>query len=414
MAVTATRTYEDYEKEQMDKALKQVNERAAAYKATSDDTLSQINKSIDDAAKTAAGVYQQRVDGAGELYKERYSDNAIDEAFAREQIKNSMAASGMTDSGKNLTMQAALSLQRNNRDAEVTADKQEYVQKLKDAIDAVRADAASQKSAKQIEAQQNYQSFYDNLYNSLTSSARSNAVDMYNADLATQQAAYEAEQERLAAERKAEYEAMLESVKAGTEANKELSAKRESYALNMMKNMEYTEEQAWAAAYAKYPSGDTATDTYYSAYNAAVKSGYTEAEAMAYAQAGGGTAGESAVDSMREKKALGVVGDLNVLTKNGMWDSFVTAFSNAEDDGEYVYKNVTKALENVPGYKNLNASEQEYAQAIALANTLSQHWASDLKNGKTNQMLRRLNGMDYAINDKQYGIIAKRLGLKIN
>lgn len=409
MAITATRTYEDYEKEQMDKAIADVNERSAVYKANSDKTLSQISAAIDKSAKTAAGVYQNRIDGADALYKKQYADNAIAEAFAREQIKNSMAASGMTDSGQNLTMQTALAAQKNNRDNEVSESKRNYVREMQDAIDAVMANAESQKAEQQISAEKDVQNYYDTLYNNAVNSARSNAAELYNADLSAQQEAYKAEQEAYKAQQEAYYDTLL---KLSEKADK-TAENRQAYALNMMKNMGYSEEHAWAAAYARYPSEDENTNAYYTLYRNAMAGGMSEKEANAYAAAGGGDQGNAAVSELRMNAASAVVGNKNMFDGNGKVDGWYTGYKPASYDGHYVYDQVTKQLNEMPAYAALSDAEKSYAQAIAIGNTLSQHWARDIKKGKTDKMLQRLNGMADRLNDTQYQLIAGMIGLQV-
>lgn len=350
--INATRSYEDYEKEQIDKAMAQVNQQAAAYKQNSDQTLSQIGAAIDKSANTAAGVYQQRIDGADALYKNQYADNAIDEAFARNQIKNSMAASGMTDSGQNLTMQTALSLQRNNRDATVTENKRNYVKEMQDAIDAVWADAASQKATREITAQQNYQTFYDNLYANAMSGARENAVNLYNADLAAQQAAYEAEQQSAAEQAKAKAEAeagnssdMLEAI------NK--------YADKLIEAGE-DEQSAWEIAKAKigavfgYMTDEEANQAIRNVENAKVSA-------------------ESSTKKEKLSKAKSIINGQNVLGgRYGGWDWWDTKlFRTDKGEVSQTIKEVTKEVEKFSAYQKGDQDTKDYLIAYALAVTLS-------------------------------------------
>lgn len=369
--INATRSYEDYEKEQIDKAMAQVNQQAAAYKQNSDQTLSQIGAAIDKSANTAAGVYQKRIDGADAVYKKQYAANAVQEAFNRQQIKESMANSGITDSGYNRTMQTALTLNRSRQDAAVTADKRDYVQEMQNAIDAVWADAASQKATQEITAQQNYQTFYDNLYANAMSGARENAVNLYNADkeAAAKQAELDFEYEKW------DTGLTLDQEKYEYEAGIDTASKRESYALKMMEQG-YSEDAAWAAAYTQYPSGNEEEDAYYKLYAAGYKGGYSDQEADLYAQ----NSGDKGVVAEQRIKALDI--DLNdISTWNHGKDTWL---QSNEDSKEKASKNnetewwsgnisgiVKAAKKNVKGsYSDLDLYTQTYLLGKAVANTV--------------------------------------------
>lgn len=365
MGKTQQQHYDDIYKKGLAAAGEQKTEREAADAQM----LAQINAAIDKSADTTAGIYQKNIDAAPQKYQEAYDKNAVNEAFARKRVQESMANMGLTDSGYNITTQTALTLQRGNADAAVAAEQRDYVRKLEDAIDAVRADAEQQKKAQALSAEAERQKWWDNILADLRTSSSTAAADMYAADQ--------------------EYAA--KQAQAAADYASELNKQRESYALSLMKNMDYTEDQAWASAYARYPSGDEKDGLYYEA----IRKGYSPSEATIYANAGGGEAATEELEDLIVTSAKTFVEGLDLDVNS--WKTF---WRNEKDDGEIVAETVLANLQDNPAYQKKSQYEQEAILEMAIAHTVMQNWDTNRSmNEKDNYARLKLAcekaGVDY-------------------
>ena len=395
------KTQQQYYDEIYKKGLAAAGEQKTAREAADAQMLAQINAAIDKSADTTAGIYQKNIDAAPQKYQAAYDENAVNEAFARKRVQESMANMGLTDSGYNLTTQTALTLQRGNADAAVAAEQRDYVRKLEAAIDAVRADAEQQKKAQALSAEAERQKWWDNILADLRTSSSTAAADMYAADQ--------------------EYEA--KQAQAAVDYASELNKQRESYALSLMKNMEYTEDQAWASAYARYPSGDAEMDGYYSAYNRAINSGYSPEEATVIVQSDNPE--DTAARITAEKKfgktnllAGGASGlDVMEAVNAGNWSVLTGMFTGKGDGKRYesgatnkIVSEVEKAALENEDYKTASEIERKYMLAYAIGNSLRSFKESS---GKKVDLMGMVESLPERFDDEQVKIIASVLGLSV-
>lgn len=354
---TQQKYYEDYYKQGKERLDKVLTEKEANNKQYVD----QVNSAIDKAAQTAASGYQQSIDEAPIAALEQKEKNAMAEAVNRKIVEENMANMGLTDSGLNRTQQTALTLQRGNADAAVDQQTQEYVNKLKMAIDEVMTEAETQKVTNEAAALKETRDWYEAALTQLESSASSAAAEAYAAD------------------KKAE----ADSIQAQYEAIARSDEYRNAYVDSLMENG-YSENAAWAAAYARYPSQDKEQNKwaieYANAYNSAKNGGYDNnyANAIASAIANGENADDAVLNTAAgEVKRAGIdVEDMvkirDALNPGGKWHLFKTPAGQAEgwkiseweDVIGNLYEVAEKKLEGKTGSLSLQAKEYAIGYAI--------------------------------------------------
>lgn len=363
-------SYDDYYKANLANGQKRLDEENAAAKKRNEELMRQIGAAIDQSAGAQENTYQQSIDAAPSRFQSAYDANTIGELIGRRQLQESMANLGLTDSGLSRTQDTALTVARQNADASTRAGQTEYVNKLKSAIDTVRANAAAQKAEKQIALDTERDSWYRKAIAQMQSDAQTAAAKAYEADqdYAAREyeanrsyaaEAYKAQQAAAAAVEKARYEALTAQAKASSTAGTNYDKNRLAYAQSLMRNSNYTEEDAWAAAVARYPySGDeyTQTNRYNKAYNDAKNSGYSAEYAKVYANAAAnGEDGKDAVEAYTCQKAIGAVKNKEITL--GWWDS---VFHNGNFD---TVKAAADNLLNGEKYAALSKEEKKLASA---------------------------------------------------
>ncbi len=382
-----------------DKGKAQLDEQYSRRRQQDDRTLAALGDAIDRGAQTAGEQYRQRIDDAPTQLREQLDLNDLDERVQRRQLAENMANAGLTDSGLNRTQQTALSLQRGNADAASRRSSEEYVRAAQNAIDQILADAAQQKAQQEANARSTTDTWYQNALDSLASSARSAASQDYNAE---QQAAADIAKAKLA-EETARYKAAME---AATKQSDNSEA-RSKYAQALMSTSKggYSEKNAWAAAYARYPTGDEKTNTYYTAYNNAMNNGYSEQQAEAIAEAA--VNGTDLTATLAKMKAKEIVGTKNVLQDGNPWDSIVNAlFKSGDDDGKYVYEAVGRKLAKDDTYNAASTTEKKYIKAVAVGNSLRAKFGKDPA-----RLERMLRAVSDKFTDDEYLAMAEAAGL---
>ncbi len=276
------------------------NDKLKADRTASTQTyITGQNEIIDAAADNSIRKVQQQIDEAPGVYQSDFDRNAIAEMVNRKKLEESMANMGLTDSGLNRTQQTALSVQKGNADAATHKSMREYVNKLENAITDLEVQRENDK--KQLALDKRYQDdqYFQSLDNELNT-WRSNAMDTNLTNSYTYgDTMWQADEANRATVEAANIAAAAEIEAAGIKAQRTNADKLTEYAQFMMKNMGYSEDAAIAAAISMYPTGDKTADTYAKNYSAAIKAGYSDTEAAAYANAGGGTAGEIAAANQR-------------------------------------------------------------------------------------------------------------------
>lgn len=346
-----------------DKGKAQLDEQYSRRRQQDDHTLAALGDAIDRGAQTAGEQYRQRIDDAPTQLREQLDLNDLDERVQRRQLAENMANAGLTDSGLNRTQQTALSLQRGNADAASRRSSEEYVRAAQNAIDQILADAAQQKAQQEVNARSTTDTWYQNALDSLAGSARSAASQDYHAE---QQAAADIAKAKLA-EETARYKAAME---AATKQSDNSEA-RSKYAQALMSTSKggYSEKNAWAAAYARYPTGDEKTNTYYTAYNNAMNDGYSEQQAEAIAEAAvNGTDPTATLAKMKAKEIVGT----NSLYNENFFERIINDYSSNRP--QTIYNRVTAALSKNEDYASASSAEKRYITAVALGNTVRENY----------------------------------------
>lgn len=346
-----------------DKGKAQLDEQYSRRRQQDDQTLAALGDAIDRGAQTAGEQYRQRIDDAPTQLREQLDLNDLDERVQRRQLAENMANAGLTDSGLNRTQQTALSLQRGNADAASRRSSEEYVRAAQNAIDQILADAAQQKAQQEVNTRSTTDTWYQNALDSLAGSARSAASQDYHAE---QQAAADIAKAKLA-EETARYKAAMEAAAKQSDD----SEARSKYAQALMSTSKggYSEKNAWAAAYARYPTGDEKTNTYYTAYNNAMNNGYSEQQAEAIAEAAvNGTDPTATLAKMKAKEIVGT----NSLYNENFFERIINDYSSNRP--QTIYNRVTAALSKNEDYTSASSAEKRYITAVALGNTVRENY----------------------------------------
>ena len=365
-------SYDDYYKANLANGQKRLDEENAAAKKRNEELMRQIGAAIDQSAGEQENTYQQSIDEAPSRFQSAYDANTIGELIGRRQLQESMANLGLTDSGLSRTQDTALTVARQNADASTRADQTEYVNKLKSAIDTVRANAAAQKAEKQIALDTERDSWYRQAIAQMQSDAQSAAAKAWEADQTYAAEKYKADTEAAAAVEKARYEALTAQAKASSTASTNYDKNRLAYAQTLMKQGA-TEGDAWAAAVARYPYDNSSaenkkTNSYNSAYTNAKNSGYSSEYARVYAEAAAnGEDGKDAVDAYMCQKAI------NAVKK----ESIGRTWSGAVGSNVNELKKQATAVLTKGEYAGLSDEEKELAVAYLVGSALKNSAASE-------------------------------------
>ena len=409
-------SYDEYYRANLENGQQRLDEENAAAKKRNEELMRQIGAAIDQSAVAQENTYQQSIDAAPSRFQSAYDANTIGELIGRRQLQESMANLGLTDSGLSRTQDTALTVARQNADASTRAGQTEYVNKLKSAIDTVRANAAAQKAEKQIALDAERDSWYRKAIAQMQSDAQTAAAKAWEADQTYAAEKYKADTEAAAAVEKARYEALAAQAKASSTAGTKNDQNRLSYAKALM-TKGLSEGEAWTYAVARYPYDETTvgnrqTNSYSSAYANAKNSGYSEENAKIYANAikSGKTEQEAkslADNAQRLDSAEEFVDSL------GEWDDDIsgiggifvnTAFKNADDDGRFVAARTKKGYAKKEGFQKLDAKTQEYAVAYGVAKAITTRWKNDMVDDHE-KILRRVKGACENLNSTQAKIV---------
>lgn len=409
-------SYDEYYRANLENGQQRLDEENAAAKKRNEELMRQIGAAIDQSVGAQENTYQQSIDAAPSRFQSAYDANTIGELIGRRQLQESMANLGLTDSGLSRTQDTALTVARQNADASTRAGQTEYVNKLKSAIDMVRANAAAQKAEKQIALDTERDSWYRKAIAQMQSDAQTAAAKAWEADQTYAAEKYKADTEAAAAVEKARYEALTAQAKASSTAGTKNDQNRLSYAKALM-TKGLSEGEAWTYAVARYPYDNSSaenkkTNSYSSAYANAKNSGYSEENAKIYANAikSGKTEQEAkslADNAQRLDSAEKFVDSLGEWDDDSSWIGGIfnnTAFRNADDDGRFVAARTKTGYAKKEGFQKLDAKTQEYAVAYGVAKAITTRWAKDMANDHE-KILRRVNGACENLNSTQAKIV---------
>lgn len=110
------------------------NKRIQGAKDLATDQKNQVNQKYDAQIAKYENDANNQIIAAGNSYDAAYADNAVQQAVNERNIKESMAASGNSDSGLNRTQVTAVALQKANADNAVTMNKISFINKVRSAL----------------------------------------------------------------------------------------------------------------------------------------------------------------------------------------------------------------------------------------------------------------------------------------
>lgn len=365
------RSYEEIRSAAYQQAADAVERQYGVRKKTDEEQLGQINAAIDREAGAATESYQNRINGAADEFQSLYDRNALQEMISRRQVEESMANMGLTDSGLNRTQQTAIALQRGNADAATSKQQRDYVTKAQEAIDTIRASAASQKAQQAATTRKATDDWYVNAMAGAEQSSAQSAAAQYQAEQEYAAQIDAAQIEAAAKERAAQIEAQQKAIS-------DNSAARNKYAQALITSGE-TEDRAWASAYARYGADSEADTVYYRAYNAALNNGYSAGAARAAAQAAqNGQDPDDAIQAYTINRAQAVVGN-NDLLKDGKagYEIVAALFKGGKDNAKYTVEKLQPVVAKMNGYDQLSDEEKTIALAIASGNVIRSRWGNE-------------------------------------
>ena len=127
---TEMMTYEDY----LSRARKQAEEQQAAYTAAREQSATEAVRELVTAESASRAQIQQETEqklrAAKASYQSLYDENAVREKVAQQNVAETLANLGLSDSGLNRTQQTALAATRARADAQVSLKKQQAVESL--------------------------------------------------------------------------------------------------------------------------------------------------------------------------------------------------------------------------------------------------------------------------------------------
>lgn len=157
----ASKTYEEYLKQQKEKNTPLMNENIATNNAIYDTQKQNVNS-----------VYQQNVRDTVSSYEDALRSNETQKILNSRNIERRMAEMGLTDSGLNRTQQAAVQLSAANNAGAIQRDRQKAIDTLARAM----ASEISTIEANRAASEQGIRTDFEN-------KSTQSAVDLYNADL---------------------------------------------------------------------------------------------------------------------------------------------------------------------------------------------------------------------------------------
>lgn len=401
------RSYEEIRSAAYQQAADAVERQYGVRKKTDEEQLGQINAAIDREAGAATESYQNRINGAADEFQSLYDRNALQEMISRRQVEESMANMGLTDSGLNRTQQTAIALQRGNADAATSKQQRDYVTKAQEAIDTIRASAASQKAQQAATTRKATDDWYVNAMAGAEQSSAQSAAAQYQAEQEYAAQIEAAQIEAAAKERAARIEAQQKAIS-------DNSAARNKYAQALITSGE-TEDRAWASAYARYGADDEAGTVYYRAYNAALNNGYSAGAARAAAQAAQN--GQNPDDAAALYAAKENIGDKTFYTGTNILTALfggkrkftgATAGSGSRSNQGYrsLYDSTLSELGKDKTYQAANKNVQQYMIALAVGKSIGTAAKGDRSSG-----LKMLEDLKTKLSDNQYLAAAEAAGL---
>lgn len=190
------RSIQEYVDELYGKGQGTLNQIHEQRKQSDQQLIDSVNAAIDRNTAASTKPYQAQIEQLPEAYQKQFDANAVQELVGRRKVEEAMANMGLTDSGLNRTQQTALSVQRGNADAAARLEQQKKTQELQDKIAQLIEAGAAQKQQQAAGVLSNTSNWFNDALASSYNTAMQQGTSMYNADLARDEQARQAELDR--------------------------------------------------------------------------------------------------------------------------------------------------------------------------------------------------------------------------
>lgn len=190
------RSIQEYVDELYGKGQGTLNQIHEQRKQSDQQLIDSVNAAIDRSTAASTKPYQTQIEQLPEAYQKQFDANAVQELVGRRKVEEAMANMGLTDSGLNRTQQTALSVQRGNADAAARLEQQKKTQELQDKIAQLIEAGAAQKQQQAAGVLSNTSNWFNDALASSYNTAMQQGTSMYNADLARDEQARQAELDR--------------------------------------------------------------------------------------------------------------------------------------------------------------------------------------------------------------------------
>ena len=190
------RSIQEYVDELYGKGQGTLNQIHEQRKQSDQQLIDSVNAAIDRTTAASTKPYQTQIEQLPEAYQKQFDANAVQELVGRRKVEEAMANMGLTDSGLNRTQQTALSVQRGNADAAARLEQQKKTQELQDKIAQLIEAGAAQKQQQAAGVLSNTSNWFNDALASSYNTAMQQGASMYNADLARDEQARQAELDR--------------------------------------------------------------------------------------------------------------------------------------------------------------------------------------------------------------------------
>lgn len=190
------RSIQEYVDELYGKGQGTLNQIHEQRKQSDQQLIDSVNAAIDRNTAASTKPYQAQIEQLPEAYQKQFDANAVQELVGRRKVEEAMANMGLTDSGLNRTQQTALSVQRGNADAAARLEQQKKTQELQDKIAQLIEAGAAQKQQQAAGVLSNTSNWFNDALAGSYNTAMQQGTSMYNADLARDEQARQAELDR--------------------------------------------------------------------------------------------------------------------------------------------------------------------------------------------------------------------------
>lgn len=190
------RSIQEYVDELYGKGQGTLNQIHEQRKQSDQQLIDSVNAAIDRTTAASTKPYQTQIEQLPEAYQKQFDANAVQELVGRRKVEEAMANMGLTDSGLNRTQQTALSVQRGNADAAARLEQQKKTQELQDKIAQLIEAGAAQKQQQEAGVLSNTSNWFNDALAGSYNTAMQQGTSMYNAELARDEQARQAELDR--------------------------------------------------------------------------------------------------------------------------------------------------------------------------------------------------------------------------